>query len=124
VNTTLTIDIGVIVAALAPTIAILATAWVAWKNANRHAAASQHQLDDIHVLVNDQMTHEKQARLEVLRAHRVVLKRLLAAQDDPPSPDEAEVLAALTIQIETLENEIGRRNMAAARIEAHRPAQH
>lgn len=113
-DTTLNIDVGTIIAALAPTIAILATAWVAWRTAEKNATSHDRQLGDIHTLVNDQMTKEKQARLDILRANRVVLARLVR---DEARPDEVEVLGALDAQIAGLEREIVHRGETASTID-------
>jgi hypothetical protein len=95
------VDVGVVVAALAPTIAIIVTAVIA---ARTHKTA-QHVL----TLVNDQMTQEKRARLSILRANLLLLESAAAPTTD------VEFLRYLGNQITALEAEIAGRDKAAAR---------
>jgi len=77
-NTTLTIDMGMIVTALAPTIAIVVAALLA----ARSAAAQKRATAEVHSLVNDNLTREMRRRLIVLRSLLVTMSRLDATDAD------------------------------------------
>jgi hypothetical protein len=107
-DTTLTIDMGVIVAALAPTIAIVVAAWVARKDAK----VTQKQAEDIHALVNDQLTREKSDRLALLKAQLLLVKRSPVTDDDKP------LIVSLEEQVERLDREVKGRDAFAATLAA------
>jgi hypothetical protein len=101
-HTTMSFDVGVIVTAImagiAPTIAIVAAAWVASR-----------KLSGIHSLVNAQYTNEKRGRLRVMRALKLSLQR-----NDIRTLEEEEELRAITKDIRALEDEIDKRDHTEA----------
>jgi hypothetical protein len=109
-ETILTIDLGIIVAALAPTIAILVAAMIA----KRDAKLTHEQTADIHALVNDQLTREKAERLALLRAQLLLLKR-------PPLADEdRDLIMSLESQVAQLAREVEGRDALAAKLAAEK----
>lgn len=108
-TTTLTIDVGIIVAALAPTIAILVSAWIT----HRKLTESHSQIVAVHTLVNDAMTHEKRARLADLQAHLGLLESLMGPE---VKGKDLHLVTAMRVHIDVLEKEIEARDVAALEV--------
>lgn len=105
-QTTITVDVGVIMASLAPTIAIIVAAILARLNAKR----TEEKLTGIHKLVNSSLTAEMGTRLDLLRAQRVLLEKLIGQSD---AHEDTEVLADISAQIRRLTEEIKNRDQVA-----------
>lgn len=108
-ETTLNIDLGMIVMALAPTIAIVVAAFMA----KRDAAKGSEKLDGIHTLVNDAMTREKRARLDDLRAQKVVLEKILGSD---MTEEHLSIILGMEEQIERLRKEVLERDRVASKV--------
>ena len=112
-TTTLVIDVGLIMAALAPTIAIV----VAYVLAAKDARQKDTKLHGIHTLVNDAMTREKRTRLDIMQAQKIVLERVLG---DSRSEDDLQLLERMGSRIAALRDEIDHRDQIASGVAGFR----
>lgn len=99
----ISIDVAMIAAALVPVFTGLIAVWA-------QARKTDNKVNDVHTLVNDQMTAEISARLYLMESQRVVLKRVLGA--DAEERDK-EILRELDRQIKRLKVQIKKRNRTA-----------
>lgn len=76
----------------------------------KDAQIKNDKLDGIHTLVNDQMTTEKQHRLDDLRAQRLVLTSIMG---DDITNEHKQLLLSMEAKIEQLKAEITQRDVVA-----------
>lgn len=137
-TTVVSVDWGVIVTALAPSLLFFITGVFGWFNYRRTREEDQAERiriaklaaedaaeikkigADTHILVNDQLTREKASRLLDARTNRAVLAKLLG---DKPSESERALLASLDSQIEGLAAEVRQRDIAAGTLAIRRTDQ-
>lgn len=103
-TTTITVDVGLIVTALAPTIAIVVAGYFARKDAK----AKDAKIEEIHALVNSDATAQKAKLLAVMKSQRVMMVGLKLNDTDKMA------MTFLDEQIVSLEKEIQAREAATA----------